>query len=230
MRTDRLGGQWRRKMVSYIAYRRVSTGEQGKSGAGLDAQERAIDAFITGQEGALVETYTEVQSGGDNDRPELAKAMAHAKRAKAWVIVSKLDRLSRDVEFISSLMNKGVKFVVTEYGHDVDPFVLHIFAALAQKERALISKRTKDALAERKARGVKLGNRTNLPEAGKIGAAAMRAAGEARKANIRPIIAEIKAAGVTTLAGIAVALNSRGVRTARGGEWSAMQVSRVLAA
>jgi DNA invertase Pin-like site-specific DNA recombinase len=85
--------------------------------------------------------------------------MAHARKAKAWVIVSKLDRLSRDVEFIAGLMNKGVRFVVAEYGHDVDPFAFHIYAALAEKERELISKRTKDALQERKARGVVLGNR-----------------------------------------------------------------------
>lgn len=217
-------------MVSYIAYRRVSTGEQHTSGAGLDAQERAIEAFITAQDGVRIETYTEVQSGGDNDRQELARAMAHAKKIKAWIVVSKLDRLSRDVEFIAGLMNRGVKFVVTEYGHDVDPFVLHIFASLAQKERALISKRTKDALQERKAQGVKLGNRTNLAAAQKAGGAASKAIAEARKANVRPIIAEIKAAGVTTLAGIAGALNARGVKTARGGAWSAMQVSRVLTA
>lgn len=217
-------------MASYIAYRRVSTGEQQTSGAGLDAQERAIEAFITAQDGVRVETYTEVQSGGDNDRQELARAMAHAKKIKAWIVVSKLDRLSRNVEFIAGLMNRGVKFVVTEYGHDVDPFVLHIFASLAQKERALISKRTKDALQERKAQGVKLGNRTNLADAQKAGGAASKAIAEARKANVRPIIAEIKAAGVTTLAGIAGALNARGVKTARGGAWSAMQVSRVLAA
>jgi DNA invertase Pin-like site-specific DNA recombinase len=217
-------------MFKYVAYHRVSTDKQSKSGAGLEAQVRAIETFVAQQDGEIVERFTETESGGDNDRPALAQAMAYAKKNKAWIVVSKLDRLSRDVEFIAGLMNKGVRFVVTEYGHDVDPFVLHIFASLAQKERALISKRTKDALAERKAKGVKLGNRTNLEEAQKLGGAAMRAAGEARKANVRPIIAEIKAAGVTTLAGIAGALNARGVKTARGGVWSATQVSRAMAA
>lgn len=218
-------------MVAYVEYRRVSTGEQGKSGLGLDAQATTIRAFVAAQGGEIVGTFTDVLSGGDDDRPELAKAMAHARKHGAWVVVSKLDRLSRRVEFISALMNrKGARFVVAELGHDVDPFMLHVYAAVAEKERALIAARTKAALAERKAKGVQLGNRTNLREAQAAGNAAWSAQAVARKANVLPIVKEIRAAGVTTLSGIAGALNARGVKTARGGEWSATQVSRLMSA
>ena len=141
-------------MVSYVEYRRVSTGEQGKSGLGLDAQATTIRNFVQAQSGEIIATFTDILSGGDDARPELANAQAFARKHGAWVVVSKLDRLSRKVEFISALMNKrGAKFVVAELGHDVDPFMLHIYAAVAEKERALIASRTKAALAERKATG-----------------------------------------------------------------------------
>ncbi|WP_018044891.1 recombinase family protein [Methylobacterium sp. 88A] len=218
-------------MVSYVEYRRVSTGEQGKSGLGLDAQATTIRAFVQAQGGEVIATYTDVLSGGDDTRQELAKAQAFARKHGAWIVVSKLDRLSRRVEFISALMNrKGARFVVAELGHDVDPFMLHIYAAVAEKERALIASRTKAALAERRAQGVKLGNRTNLREAQSAGNAAWSAAAQVRRANVLPIIEQVRAAGVTTLAGIASALNARGVTTARGGAWSATQVGRVTAA
>ncbi|KQT86451.1 recombinase family protein [Methylobacterium sp. Leaf466] len=216
-------------MVAYVEYRRVSTGEQGKSGLGLDAQATTIRAFVQAQAGEIIATFTDVLSGGDDARPELAKAQAFARKHGAWVVVSKLDRLSRKVEFISTLMNrKEARFVVAELGHDVDPFMLHIYAAVAEKERALIASRTRAALAERKAQGVKLGNRTNLREAQSAGNAAWSAAAQARRANVLPIIEQIRGAGITTLAGIARALNARGVTTARGGAWSAVQVSRIL--
>lgn len=215
-------------MVSYVSYRRVSTREQGKSGAGLEAQGIAIKAFVESQGGELIDDHIEVLSGGYNDRPALAAAMGRAKKANAWVVISKLDRLSRDVEFIAGLMNKGVRFVVVEYGHDVDPFVLHIFAALAEKERKMISARTKAALATKKAQGARLGNPTNLGEASRRGGETMKAQAEQRKANIGPVIAQIRAAGITTLQGMADALNARGIKAARGGEWRPMTVSRIL--
>lgn len=217
-------------MVSYISYRRVSTNEQGKSGAGLEAQAAAIATFVAAHGGEIISDHVEVLSGGDNGRPVLTKAMAEAKRRRCAVIVSKLDRLSRDVHFISGLMAARIPFVVVELGPDVDPFMLHIYAAVAQQERALISARTKAALAAKKAQGVRLGNPTNIVEAGRLGNAAYSAQAEARKANVRPIIDSIRAAGVTSLKAIAAALNARGVKTSRGGEWSATQVSRVLAA
>lgn len=217
-------------MVSYVSYRRVSTTGQGKSGAGLEAQDATIRAFVAAQGGELIGDHVEVLSGGYSDRPVLAAAMAHAKKAKAWVVVSKLDRLSRDVEFIAGLMNKRIPFVVAELGHDVEPFMLHIYAALAEKERKLIAARTKAALAVKKAQGVRLGNPTNLGEASQRGGEVMKVQAGQRKANITPVIAQIRAAGITTLQGIADALNARGIKTARGGEWKPMTVSRALAA
>ena|ERR1700675_972408 len=152
-------------MSDAIAYMRVSTAEQGRSGLGLEAQQAAIKAFAEREGIAVTQWLTEVQSGKRvsdtlDDRPILKAALAHAKAAKCLILVSKLDRLSRDVHFISGLMVQRVEFVVCELGRNQDPFMLHLFAALAEKERALISQRTKAALAALKARGVKLGAHT----------------------------------------------------------------------
>ena len=142
---------------------------------------------------------------------------------------AKLDRLSRDVVFISGLMTQKVPFIVTELGADADPFMLHIYAALAQKERALISERTRLAVAQKKARGALLGNRTNLAEAGAKGRQANRNAADAFAANVLPVVRPIQASGVTGLLNIAKALNDRGVRTARGGAWHTSTVRNLLA-
>lgn len=212
----------------YVSYLRVSTDEQGKSGAGLEAQRAAISAFVEREGGAIISEYVEIVSGAVDDRPELMQAMAEAKRRKCFLIVSKLDRLSRKVSFIANLMDGNTKFVVSELGHDVDPFLLHIYASLAEKERKLIGQRTKDALAARKAQGMILGNRTNLAEAQAKGAASNRARAAQRRENIIPIIEQIRGAGVTTMAGIANALNQRGIKAVRGGSWQAVQVQRVM--
>lgn len=212
----------------YISYRRVSTSDQGKSMAGLDAQTATINAFVEREAGEIINAYTEVESGSVDDRPQLQQAMAEAKRRKCWIVVSKLDRLSRDAHFIMGLMKTGVKFVVAELGHDVDPFMLHVYAIMAEKERRLIGQRTRDALAARKASGVILGNRTNLSDAQAKGRETSRARASQRRENIIPIIDQIRQAGVTTLAGIANALNQRGIKTVRGGSWQAVQVGRVL--
>src|SRR3954447_13539111 len=152
-----------------VAYLRVSTEKQGKSGLGLDAQRGGVDGFRGDHGFEPVAEFVEVETGKGNDaldrRPQLAAALKRAKAEKCPVVVAKLDRLSRDVAFISGLMAQRVPFVVAELGPEVDPFMLHVYAALAEKERALISARTRDALAAAKARGVKLGNRTNLAEA-----------------------------------------------------------------
>jgi DNA invertase Pin-like site-specific DNA recombinase len=185
---------------------------------------------------ALVRTFVEVETGKGSDaierRPQLAAALAEARRRRCSIGVAKLDRLSRDVHFISGLMAHKVPFVVAELGADVDPFILHLFAALAEKERALIGVRTKAALAAAKARGVRLGN-PRLDEARKAAheaaALANEAAAERHAAMVLPIIREIKRAGARTLREIADALNARGVQTARGGQWYAMTVSNVLA-
>lgn len=143
-----------------IAYYRVSTQRQGRSGLGLDAQRNAIARFAEGEGLQILAEFTEVETGKGADaldrRPQLAAALALARQQKCPVLVAKLDRLSRDVAFISGLMAQRVPFIVAELGADADPFMLHLYAALAEKERRLISERTKAALASRKTTGVKL--------------------------------------------------------------------------
>jgi len=174
----------------------------------------------------------EVETGKGADaldrRPKLAEALARAKKAKAAVVVAKLCRLSRDVAFISGLMAQRVPFIVAELGAEADPFMLHIYAALAEKERHLIADRTRSALAAKKAQGAKLGNRTNLGEAQAKGATANRAGADAFAANVLPVVRQIQASGATTLRAIAEALNARGICTARGGQWHAATVANLL--
>ncbi len=213
-----------------VAYCRVSTTEQGKSGLGLEAQQRAIASFCEANEITLAETFIEVESGKVSDtvtgRPQLGKALAMAKALGGPVIVSKLDRLSRDVYFISSLMVHRIEFIVTELGRQPDPFILHIYAALSQKERSLISERTKAGLAAAKARGVKLGN----PGIGgnQAGNRARTSRCNARAAALYDVVAGAKARGHTSLRSIASYLSISGIPSPRGGEWSAMAVSRLL--
>lgn len=213
-----------------VAYCRVSTTEQGKSGLGLEAQQKAIAVFCEANEITLAETFIEVESGKVSDtvtgRPQLGRALALAKSLGGPVIVSKLDRLSRDVYFISSLMAHRIEFIVTELGRQADPFILHVYAALAQKERSLISERTKAGLAAAKARGVKLGN----PGIGgnQAGNRAQAARSQARAAALYDVVAGAKARGHTSLRSIASYLSISGIPSPRGGEWSAMAVSRLL--
>lgn len=219
-----------RNVVSYI---RVSTAQQGKSGLGIEAQRAAIARFAEAEGCAVLGEYVEVETGKGADaldrRPQLAAALAAARKGKAAVLVAKLDRLSRDVAFIANLMAQRVPFIVSELGADADPFMLHIYAALAEKERSMIADRTRVALASKKAQGAKLGNRTNLTEAQTLGAAANRATADAFAANVLPVVRELRAAGATTARAIAEALNARGIRTARGGEWHHSTVRNLLA-
>lgn len=216
-----------------IGYLRVSTGAQGRSGLGLEAQREALAAFAAREGIELLGEVVEVETGKGADalerRPKLAAALATAKRRKCAVVVAKLDRLSRDVAFISGLMAQRVPFVVAELGADIDPFVLHMYAALAQKERALIAGRTKAALTAKRARGETLGNAASLPGASAKGVAAVQAEAERFAANVLPVVHEVQAAGATTLRAVADALNARGLRTARGGEWHASTVRNLLA-
>src|ERR1700733_10721016 len=169
-------------MRPLIAYVRVSTSKQGKSGLGIEAQQEALSRFADAEGYELLRMFAEVETGKGSDalqrRPQLAAALADARRKRCSIGVAKLDRLSRDVHFISGLMAHRVPFVVAELGADVDPFILHLFAALAEKERSLIGVRTKAALAAAKARGVRLGN-PRLDEARKTAHKAAAAANEA---------------------------------------------------
>jgi DNA invertase Pin-like site-specific DNA recombinase len=220
-------------MTQAIAYYRVSTARQGRSGLGIEAQRAAVLRFAEAEGINLVGERTEVETGKGADalerRPELAAALAEARKAKCPVLVAKLDRLSRDVHFISGLMSHRVPFIVAELGVGADPFTLHLYAALAEKERALISARTRAALAVKKAQGVKLGNPRNMPEAAAKGRETQRSGADQFAANVLPIIEGIKAAGATSFDAIAKALNARGVRTARGGRWHSTTVRNLLA-
>ena len=204
-----------------VAYIRVSTQGQGRSGLGLEAQREAIARFAEAEGYTVAGTFKEVETGKGADaldrRPQLAAAIKAARKLKGAVIVSKLDRLSRDVHFISGLMAHRVPFIVTELGADVDPFVLHLFAALAQKERQLISKRTKEGLAVAKQRGRKLGGWTAGSERSQKDA-------DAFAERMRPVLAELANMSATRAA---AELNRRKIATAAGGKWYAATVIRL---
>jgi DNA invertase Pin-like site-specific DNA recombinase len=206
-------------MKSAIAYIRVSTQKQGKSGLGLEAQKATIARFATQEGLEIVETFVETQSGKDDDqrRPQLAAALEGARKAKSPVIVAKLDRLSRDVHFISGLMKHKVAFIVADLGADTDPFMLHLYAALAEKERRMISQRTKEALASAKARGKQLGGLRDY------GREAKQAAIERARA-LAPLFDELAGKADREIARI---LNARGVDTPTGRPWSSVTVKRV---
>jgi DNA invertase Pin-like site-specific DNA recombinase len=215
-----------------VTYIRVSTNQQGRSGLGIEAQRDALARFAASEGLEIVAEFVEVETGKGSDaldrRPQLAAALAKARALRCPVAVAKLDRLSRDVHFISGLMAHRVPFLVAELGPDVDPSLLHLCAALAEEERALIAGRTKSALAAAKAKGIRLGN-PNIDVARDRAVAAIKAEADRSAGNVLPIIAEIRKSGATTLRAIADALNARGVPTPRGGRWHAMSVRNVLA-
>jgi DNA invertase Pin-like site-specific DNA recombinase len=207
-----------------VAYLRVSKERAGKPSLGIEAQREAVRRFAEAHSFDVAGEFVEVETGKGFDaldrRAQLASALALAKRKKCPIVVAKLDRLSRDVAFIAGLMAQRVPFIVAELGPDVDPFMLHIYAAVAEKERRMISERTKLALAAAKARGVKLGN----PRL----ASANRAAADAYAERLREAVTPLALAGETTRS-IAKALNDRGLKPPRGGDWQAPQVMRLLA-
>lgn len=219
-------------MRDAVIYLRVSTASQGRSGLGLDAQREAVTAFCARECLTVIGEAIEVETGKGSDaldrRPKLKEALALARRNKAAVVVAKLDRLSRDVAFIAGLMAQRVPFIVAELGADADPFMLHVYAALAEKERALIAGRTRAALAAKKARGEALGNRVNLGDAARIGRDAQRDSADRFAERLAPIIESIRAHGASSNRAIAAALNARGERTARGGEWFDSTVANIL--
>jgi DNA invertase Pin-like site-specific DNA recombinase len=217
-----------KKPTAFVAYLRVSTVRQGESGLGLDAQRAAVEAFARQHGGAIVASYVEVETGRRSDRPELAKALCAARKAKATLLIAKLDRLARNVAFIANLMDAGVEFLACD-----QPFAsrltLHILAAVAEDEARRISERTKAALAAAKARGKKLGSPVAANTIAQARAAKSTYAAKAN-ATTQAVIREIKASGIDTLAGIARTLQARGIKTPRGNiEWQPVQVARLMA-
>jgi DNA invertase Pin-like site-specific DNA recombinase len=220
-------------MERAIAYYRVSTRRQQRSGLGIDAQRAAVARFAEAEGITIVREYVEAETGKGTDaldrRPELATALSEARRLKGCVLVAKLDRLSRDVAFIAGLMAQRVPFVVAELGRDADPFMLHLYAALAEKERRLISERTKASLAARKANGGLLGNRRNIAQAGELGRQIQVSAANEFAAKVLPAVNAIRHSGAETLEAICTALNQQGIRTPRGRRWHVSSVANLLA-
>jgi DNA invertase Pin-like site-specific DNA recombinase len=217
-----------RNMTTAIGYVRVSTSAQGRSGLGLEAQRVAIARFAEAEGLDVTEVYEEIETGSGADalerRPQLAAALKTARKAKSPVLVAKLDRLSRDVHFISGLMSHRVEFVVCDLGRQSDPFVLHLYAALAEKERAMISARTKAGLAAAKARGTKLGmtarTKSEMRKIAASGAKANQTAALERIEALRPQI-EFALKGDASLRKAAESLNERGIESPGGGRWHA---------
>jgi len=217
--------------MKFVTYLRVSTERQGQSGLGLEAQRAAVAAHVLGR-GEVVAEFVEVESGKRSDRPELAHALAEAKRAGAVLLIAKLDRLARNVAFIANLLESGVEVTAADMP-EANRFVLHIMAAVAEQEGRAISERTKAALAAAKARGVKLG--WSIPEraseqrqAARRGVAVRVAQADDFAANVFPIIRDLQSNGLS-LRGVANTLNERRFETARGGKWQAATVRNVLA-
>ena len=216
----------------FVSYLRVSTAKQGASGLGMEAQRTAVTDFLNGGRWSVIQEVVEVESGKNDDRPKLAEAMALCRLHNATLVIAKLDRLSRDAHFLLGLQKAGVRFVAADMP-EANEMVVGIMAVVAQAERKMISARTKAALAAAKARGRKLGgDRGNLATVGAAGRAkgtqARQEKAKARAGDLAPILTSLRAEGVTTLRGLAEALNAREIPTARGGRWSAVQVQRVL--
>jgi len=209
------------RLPGIVAYYRVSTPRQGRSGLGLEAQRKAVLAYAASHGLTIADQFTEVETGKGSDaldrRPVFAEALRKAKKLKAAIVVAKLDRLSRDVAFIATLMAKKVEFVTAD-DPTKSPFLLHIKAAVAEEERRLISERTKSALQAAKERGVKLGNQAQ--------ADANKAAAATRDAELKPLLEGMRD---QTLREIAQALTDRGIKTPRGGDtWNQVTVMRSM--
>jgi DNA invertase Pin-like site-specific DNA recombinase len=217
--------------MKFIAYYRVSTQKQGKSGLGLDAQKKMVADFASMNGGEIIAEYEEVESGKNDSRPELMKAMQHASLIGGRLLVGKLDRLSRDLHFILSLQKSRMDFVVADMP-GCDSFTINIYGALAQREREMIASRTKAGLAAAKARGVKLGTNNLKPElvkeASAKGAQVRRQKADDFAVKVRPVIDAMLAQG-RSLRAVAVELDNLGVQTARGCKWTATAVKNAMA-
>lgn len=218
--------------VKLIAYYRVSTTRQGISGLGLAAQEVCVTGYAGRINGVVLRSYQEIESGADADRPELARAIADARRSKAIIVVGRLDRLARDAYLIAGLQKAGVRFVACDMP-DADETMIGVYAYLGQRERQLISARTKDAMAVAKGRGVKFGTPANLTDAGRLQGAAKAGESHRKRAteaytDLVPLMQGLRSEGLS-LAKIADRLNTAGHTTRTGKPWNPVQVMRVLA-
>jgi DNA invertase Pin-like site-specific DNA recombinase len=218
-------------MERYVAYYRVSTQRQGQSGLGLEAQQAAVAQFLAGRKARVVAEHTEVESGRRRDRPELQAAIETARAHGATLLVAKLDRLTRDPALLYVLRDAGVDIAAADLP-GANRLTIGVLALVAEQEAEAISVRTKAALAARKARGLPLGNQSTLrPGTPAIAAAASTEAAskaQAHRDRVRPIVERLRASGLS-LRAVAAQLDVDGVPTARGGRWTAAQVSRVLA-
>jgi DNA invertase Pin-like site-specific DNA recombinase len=205
----------------FVAYYRVSTDKQGKSGLGLDAQRKAVNDYLNGGDWELAAEFTEIEAGRKSDRPELVKALGVCKRHMATLVIARLDRLARNVHFISGLMETKVKFVACDMP-EATPFMLHIYAAVAEQEARAISVRTKVALQAAKQRGVRLG-RTGA----EILAPKYRGEALDRAKRLEPIIREMQNEGYS-MRRMATELTKRNVKTPRGGDWHPQTVKMVI--
>src|ERR1700733_8346223 len=222
----------------YVAYLRVSTDKQGRSGLGLEAQREAVTRYLNGGKWTLAAEYVETESGKRDDRPKLAAALAHAKAIGATVVFAKLDRLTRSVDLLRTLVASGVDLVFCDLPN-VPPgamgrFLLTQMASVAELEAGLISERTKVALAAAKARGVKLGNPNGARAlrgkqvGNKQAVAAVKANAEQRATNLQAIVDDVRGQGITSVRAIAAELNERGILTPRGGAWHPTSAARLL--
>lgn len=220
--------------MKFISYIRVSTQRQGRSGLGLEAQQTAVAQFVTQRGGEVLREFVEVESGRKADRPQLTAAIAAAKAEGAVLLIAKLDRLARNVAFVSALLESGAEVQAVDMP-EANKFMLHIMAAVAENEAEAISARTKAALAAAKVRGVALGwaqnrdpetHRAATQKGNAVSAEVRRAKAESFAEQLRPVIREIGEGA--SLSAIARELNARGIRTQRGKAWSPVQVSRVL--
>jgi DNA invertase Pin-like site-specific DNA recombinase len=220
-------------MLKVVCYLRVSTGKQGRSGLGLDAQRQAVEHYAASVKGKIAATFTEVETGKLNSRPELAKALHLAKVTGATLVIAKLDRLSRNAAFLLTLQDAGVKFVAADMPQ-ANNLTIGIMALVAQQEAEAISKRTKEALQAAKKRGTILGNPNGAAalkrarKGNKAALEAIKARADKHARNLLPVLDALKSEGIATLTAIADALNARGMLTARGGNWHPTSVKNLL--
>jgi DNA invertase Pin-like site-specific DNA recombinase len=219
-------------MTKFVSYLRVSTARQGRSGLGLAAQRDCIGAHLQNVSGKLAAEFTEIESGKRNDRPELARALATCRIHGAVLIVAKLDRLARNNAFVANLLESGCEFVAADFPQ-ANRMMLQLMSVIAEYEAKLISDRTRAALAQAAKRGVQVGGYANncatiAGKGNKASAAVRSAAAQQRARDLAPVMAELRSGGAVSLAQIAGGLNSRGITTARGSEWTPAQVSRIM--